>query len=272
MIARSSQAPSGLKIHVWAAVMVALCLCIWTAPALAVEGEDLPEAGAILDRAVEAMGGTDAMKAVETRYTSGKFSLPAMGIEASLQSWAKRPNLTYTEISSPALGQMLSGSDGEHIWENSAMTGPNLKEGEERAVSARQNDMDGLVNWRKHYSEVETLGREEVDGTLCYKVALTPHDGHVETHYYNVETGLLVKMEMTMKSEMGEIPIESFLSDYREIEGLMIPFKTRQVIMQMQEMVSVVDSVAINVEIPPDRFALPAEIQALVEKKAVEGK
>ena len=187
-----------------------------------------------------------------------------------MQSWAKRPNLNYTEILSPALGQMLSGSDGEHIWENTAMTGPSLKEGEERAMIARQNDMDGLVNWRKHYSKAETLGREEVGEKLCYKVALTPHEGDVETHYYDVETSLLVKMEMTMKSEMGEIPIESFLSDYREVEGLMIPFRTRQVVMKMQEMLSVVDSVAINAEIPPDRFALPAEIQALVEKKAAE--
>ncbi len=272
MIARSSQSPENRKTRAWTAVMVVLCLCIWTAPTLAVEGEALPEAGTILDRAVEAMGGADAMKAVETRYTSGKFSLPAMGIDASMQSWAKRPNLTYTEISSPALGQMLSGSDGEHIWDNSAMTGPSLKEGEERAVSARQNDMDGLANWRKHYSKAETLGREELDGAVCYKLTLTPHEGQVETHYYDAETGLLVKVEMTMKSEMGEIPIESFLSDYREVEGLMIPFRTRQVVMQMQEMVSVVDSVAINLEIPPDRFALPAEIQALVERKEAEGK
>ncbi len=272
MIERSSLSPESRNNRAWAAVMVVLSLCILTAPVHSGEEEALPDAGTILDRAVEAMGGADAMKAVETRYTSGTFSLPAMGIEASLRSWAARPNLTYTEITSPALGQILSGSDGEHFWENSAMTGPNLKDGEERAVSARQNDIDGLVNWRKHYSEAETVGREEVDGNLCHKVALTPHEGQVETHYYDVETGLLLKMEMIMKTDMGEIPIESFLSDYRKVGGLMIPFKTRQLVMQMQEMVSVIDSVAINAEIPSDRFALPAEIRALVEKKAAEEK
>lgn len=272
MIARCSQFIPERSGRAWTLGLLGLFILAAAGSTAARGDAALPEAGTILDRAVEAVGGADAIRAVQTRVSSGKFLLPAMGIEGALTSWAARPNLIYTVIESPALGQIVSGSDGTNIWENTAMAGPNLKEGEERAVSARQNDMDGLANWRKHYSSVETVGKEEVDGAECYKLSLTPNEGPVETHFYNAETGLLAKMEMTMKTDMGEIPIESFLSDYREVSGLMIPFHTRQIIMKMQEMATVIDSVAINVEIPPDRFALPPAIQALVEKKEAERK
>ena len=71
---------------------------------------------------------------------------------------------------------------------------------------------------------------------------------------------------MEAETAYGTIPVESYTGEYKEMDGIMIAFKTR--ILQMgQEVVSTVKSVEHNVEMPKDRFALPDEIKALLEKE-----
>ena len=55
---------------------------------------------------------------------------------------------------------------------------------------------------------------EPIDGAVCYRVVLTPKEGQPETRYYDKKTSLLVRTNMIMKTEMGEIPAEMSVSDY----------------------------------------------------------
>ena len=72
------------------------------------------------------------------------------------------------------------------------------------------------LHWRDVYKKAETTGVEQVDGKDCYKVVLTPGEGSPITRYYDKQSNLLVKMLMTAKNPMGEIPVESMVSDYRK--------------------------------------------------------
>ena len=104
----------------------------------------------------------------------------------------------------------------------------------------------------------------------CYKIVLTPNQGSPETQYFDIANHLLRKTELTLKTDMGTIPVEAFPSDYREVDGLLIPYRSRQIIMGMQEMIFVTESIEHNVEIPAERFALPDEIKALMEKEEAQ--
>jgi len=76
---------------------------------------------------------------------------------------------------------------------------------------------------------------------------------------------LLVKVSMTMESQAGTIPLESYLSDYRSVDGVLMPYKA--VIKTIgPERISTVDGIEQNVNLPADRFALPAAIKALIKK------
>ncbi len=71
---------------------------------------------------------------------------------------------------------------------------------------------------------------------------------------------------------MGTFPVEIFLSDYREVDGVLLSHKSRRV-GSGQEMLIIIESIKHNVDLPKDRFKLPEEIQALVDgKKAEQGK
>ena len=64
---------------------------------------------------------------------------------------------------------------------------------------------------------------------------------------------------------MGEVPIEVIPADFKEVDGIKMPFKATQKVLT-QEIVIKFDTVEQNVDLPKDTFALPAEIKALVDK------
>lgn len=76
----------------------------------------------------------------------------------------------------------------------------------------------------------------------------------------------MVKMTMTITGPMGEIPAETLLSDYKEDMGLLQPHKVQQKAME-QEFLITIDHVEYNVDMPSDRFDLPADVRALTSKK-----
>ncbi len=241
----------------------------WAAPGSA---DELPPGETIIQKAVQAAGGADAMKRLENRWMKGSMEIPAMGLKATMTSWSARPASTFTMMESEALGPMQSGGDGTWYWESNAMSGSKLKDGEELTLARREADFEGLSNWRAWFKTAETAGVDTIDGRPAWKVTMTPNQGAPETWWFDRESGMQVKAAMKITTDQGTFPVDVFFSDYREVDGLQIPFRMKQSVMNgMQVMEFVTDSVAHNVSIPDGRFDPPAEIKALIEKKKAAG-
>jgi len=61
------------------------------------------------------------------------------------------------------------------------------------------------------------------------------------------------------------MPVDSSVSDYRAIDGILIAHKTTVSVLG-SEMVTTLESVKFNAEIDASRFQLPKAIQALLPK------
>jgi zinc protease len=228
--------------------------------------DDLPKAETILDKYVEVTGGKAAYEKHHTEITKGTMEMAAMGIKGTVTSYRVEPDKSYTEVDLGAIGKMRDGSDGTVFWSLSAMMGPHVKDGSEKAQSALTNQLNGELKWRELYKTVKTVGMDTVDGKECYKVELTPAEGGPIQQCYDKQSGLLLKLTMTAQSPMGEQKVDMFPSDYRKEGDTLMPHKMKQSVAG-QEIAFSVDSVTFNSEIPADKFALPDEIKALVNKK-----
>lgn len=233
--------------------------------------EALPKAEKILDGYVEATGGLAAYKKIHNRVTKGTLEMAGMGIKLSITVYNARPNKSYSLIESEVTGKMESGCDGSVVWENSAMQGAQIKEGKERAYLLKMSVFDRMADWRKAFKEVECTGVEDIEGTPCYKVLATPIDGDPEPYFFDKETNLLIKSEMTLESAMGTIKAQMFPSGYEKIDGILIAKNAKIIVMGMERTMSM-SSIEHNVKMPGDRFALPPAIQALLDKKKEEKK
>lgn len=253
----------GTRRYSWigmATLMVFLASMLMAPPA-----SGLPSGEKLFEAYVDALGGEKAADKLETRVTKGSMKMPAMGLEGSMIAYSARPNKQVMIINLPGMGEMKSGTDGKVCWESAMMTGPRIKEGVERDLVLREALFEGLWGWKNIFSKVECVAEEETDGVACYKVVATPIAGQDEMYYFNKETGLIHKTVAVMESEMGEVPVEAFYSDYTEVDGIKIPFTLRQMVMG-NEIFLITESVEHNIDLAADRFALPADIQSLLEK------
>jgi outer membrane lipoprotein-sorting protein len=244
-----------------AAILAGLvCSC----GAAAAEGQ-LPKAEEILDKFVDASGGKAAYDKVHNEKWSGTFEFLGKGIKGAITSYRSEPNKSVSVVELEGVGTIQDGTDGETAWTLSSLQGARIKQGDERATTMREATFRGLLEWRKMYKHAETSGVETIDDQACYKIVLTPNEGKPETRYFDKKNGLLVKVNISLASPMGEIPTETTLSEYKEQNGLLSPHKIQQKAMG-QEFLITINKVEYNVDIPKDRFDLPADVKALTSK------
>jgi len=240
-----------------------LCFAAW--PCVAQEPTALPNAGLILDRMAEASGSGEAFDAVATRISRGTMEIAGAGISGSLVVFEIRPGSSVAVFEAEALGSIRSGTDGEIAWEVSDVAGPRLLEGGERTFAVRSAIIDASHHWRQLYSATEVTGLGAVDETPCHELEMTPTQGPVERWCVAVDSNFLLRLSMTMESALGNIPVESTFSDFQRVDGITIPFRIVQR-MLTQEVVTALESVEHNIEIPVEVFELPIEIAALLAK------
>lgn len=240
--------------------------------------EDLPKGEEVLNKYIAATGGQKAYDKIKNRVTKSTIDMKGQGMKIALTVYAAKPNFTYTVTEIPGMGKMESGVSGDVVWDNSLMTGPVVKEGEERSQGFALAAFDRMAYWKEAYKAAKCVGMETVNDKPCYKVALTLKDFEkkeekdkksVHTAFFDKESGLLVRFDMEAKTAMGAMSMQSFMSDYKETDGILI---ARKVVIKMMgmERIATVDSVEQNVEMPEDRFKLPEEVQALVDKRKKE--
>lgn len=228
-----------------------------------------PKAETILDQYVEATGGRAAYKKVHNEITTGTMEFVGKGLKAALTSYKAEGGKSYNLAEIPGVGKIEQGTDGEVAWERSALQGPRIKQGEERAAALREAAFN--ADWRDLFKKAELAGEEDVDGTACYKVILTPNEGRPETRYYDKKTHLLVKASKIVKTAMGEIPAEIAVSEYKAVNGILSATKVRQVAIG-QEFLITISSIEYNAGLPGNRFDLPDDVKALLEKSNGAGK
>ena len=229
--------------------------------------DELPKAEQVIAWYIESTGGINAYKKINNRISKSTLEIKGQGIKLDLITYQAKPNKSHLIINSDITGKMENGTDGNIVWEISAMNGAQIKEGKERANLLHLNAFDRLVYWENSFKKVETVALENVNERPCYKVIVKPKEEELEsqTLYFDKESHLLIKVELTVENPMGTIPMESYLSDYREIDGIKIPHKNIIKVMG-QEREASVHSIEQNVDMPANQFDLPDEIKALLKK------
>ena len=229
--------------------------------------ESLPTAAAVLDRFVEVTGGKAAYEKHHNQIAKGLFALPAQGITGDMTLTSAEPEKLRMRVDIGAIGTLESGTNGTVVWELSPLQGPRIVEGGERADELREARFNAPLYWREQYSKEEVVGTEKVGDDDCIKVEMTPKDGgHPETLYFNRKSGLLVKQTGTRATSMGDIPYENSFADYRNVDGVLQPFKTTEKAAG-QNIELTISEMKFNADVPDSAFTPPAEIQALLKKQ-----
>ncbi len=229
--------------------------------------QDLPKAETILDRYVEVTGGKAAYAKHTHEKMTGTLLVPDVGMNGTLTRYAAAPDKEYSVLQLGPLGKAESGFNNGVAWEKNLITGPRVKNGDEKALAEREARFNAQIDWRKIFPKVETTGSETVNGEDCYKIQATPASGKPETQFYSKKSGLLMKTIATAVSPMGEIPVEVEVSEYKNFDGVLYATHSKSK-MGPQHLDITITDLSFDQPIPAELFDLPSEIKALVDKAA----
>jgi outer membrane lipoprotein-sorting protein len=142
----------------------------------------------------------------------------------------------------------MMGSEAQEV------TGP------QAAATRDQAEFDSpLLDYRARGTRVELVGTEPGDSGSLYHLKLTTKNGLVEQFYLDSETALERKTSVTLDQAGRQVTVVSELSDYREVDGLKIPFRVKQSIDGTPFTELTIDKVEVNVPIDDDIFRMPAK-------------
>ena len=226
---------------------------------------DLPTGASLIQRFVEASGGSAAYAKAKNVTMEGAVEIEGRNIAGTV-STAQAGEKSYTSMEFTAIGKVEEGFDGDIGWQNSELQGPRLLEGEEKAAAKRASSLALITAWRDQYTSAKTLGSEDIAGKPAWNVEMTPKEGKPEHFFFDRDSGLLKAVGMTLSTPLGEITTQVQMADYRAVDGIQTPFRMTQQAFG-QSIVMTFSKVSYNAQIPPGRFDLPAPVKALAAKR-----
>lgn len=214
----------------------------------------------VIAKNIQARGGMDKIKSVQTIRSTGKMQFGPMEAPGSMVQ--KRPDMVRVDFTVQGL-TAIQAYDGSQAWAIMPFTGkkdPELMPADEAKEMKEDADIDGpLVDYKAKGNQVELMGKEDVEGTPAYKLKVTLKDGDVKYMYLDTDSGLQIKEEEKRMIRGTEQETDTILGDYREVNGLLFPFAIDSGLKGSSERQKMtVDKVEINVPVDDASFKMPA--------------
>ena len=169
--------------------------------------------------------GQEKLTQVQSVITKGK--LVQGNIEIPIIGYSKRPNKTRLEGTFQGL-TFITAYDGENGWQLNPFMGDTLPRAateDEIDQLKDQADIDGMLyNYKEKGYTLELSGTDDFEGQKVYLLKLTKPNGNIYTNYMDAENYVILKTVSKVKVKGVEQEVESLFSNYKPVEGVIMPF------------------------------------------------
>ncbi len=215
------------------------------------------EVDQILERYTEAVGGKAAIDGVTSYKAQGRFSSSVLRESGQFKIWGKDPRKSLSVIEFPRIGTLKKGFDGENRWVQT----PAGTFTDESPTQMAELEQDAEVyragKIRDLYQSMTLEGKARLSGRDVYMLEGKPAKGPAEKLFFDTESGLLMRWDMVRRNpQRGNVFVKVHLDDYREVDGVKVPFKVRFAFESFELMLNV-DVLEHNVPIDDALFAKP---------------
>ncbi|MGF1449490.1 MAG: hypothetical protein ACFB20_08750 [Opitutales bacterium] len=213
---------------------------------------------ALFERYVEALGGEKALMAKKTRVMEGRAEFAAAGLTVPFRVFQKAPDRMRMEMEMPGgLGKTVQVVNGDTGWANDSIQGfRELDESDLRMLS-RDADFYFDAHLAQTFPRRELLAPQEMGGILTEVVEAHTADGQKYVLYFGRASHLLVRMDLEVDlGVQGRLQTKNIFSDYREVDGIKVPYKITSQI-AMGEMIITVRTIEHDVPVDDALFVAP---------------
>ena len=216
-----------------------------------------PTVDQIISHYQQAVGGRAAWQKLKSRSSMGTIDVPSMNLSGTVVIHEKAPDkmLTIIIIAGSAFRQ---GFDGTVGWAEDPQDGLREQTGAELAEAKRQSDFYSPFDLHHHYSKLVSRARKKwtIATLTCSKPRLRKGASRTSC-IFDAQSGLPVRIVSQHHTPEGVSEFREEFSDYREVDGVKLPFTISQESADSAFTVRI-SEVRHDVEFEDSEFAKPA--------------
>ncbi len=212
----------------------------------------------IIHNYIRFVGGEKKWKKINTIVSKGEYDYG--GIVFPFTTYAKGPNRYKFVV--PFNGKYYAqGYDGQRGWKIDAFkdeTKPILLEGAPALAMANEADVEleiPFINYKAKGHQIKLEGTDTLENKIYYKVSLLKKSGQTENYYFDAITyALYLKTAIAKNPELQGALLHTYFYEYKEVEGLTMPFKLVSKAGDQAILTITVAEVVLNADINDDEF------------------
>jgi len=212
-----------------------------------------PTADQLVDKYIQALGGARAIDAVTSRVMKGTIDVGGHSLSIEVYSQDPEKRISFTHMPD---GDSVTAFNGQEGWLASPGRPVREMHGSDLDAAAMDADLHLATHLRKMFDQLEVRDKEQVGDRRAYVViGRTPGKTPVQL-YFDVDSGLLLRLVRYGDTALGWIPTQIDYSDYRESDGVKVPY--RWTLARPSGIFTIqVSEVQENVPIDPAKFTKP---------------
>ncbi len=188
-------------------------------------GPPLPTVDQVLDKYVQAIGGEAAFRKLNTRVMKGSH-VTYDGTTFPVETYQAAPD-KFVTIVTPKQGVVMNGYNGTVGWSKNPR-GQRELSGAQLETMKRAANFYSDIRPRETFPNLTVGWREKVGDREAVVLISKVSDTHTERLYFDAQTGLLLRILTVSQTLLAPIPEQTDFEDYREVDGVKLPFTIRQ--------------------------------------------
>ena len=208
----------------------------------------------IVTKHIDVIGGIDAWRKITSIRLEG--TLVVQGAEVSIVQTVLHQKGSRQDISFGGMNgyRILTTTAGWNFMPFQGQTEPEPLTEED--IKERQSDLDAqdeLVDYKEKGTTVELAGKDDVDGTECFKLLLTYKSGVTKTLFIDPKSYHIIRQVAKAKANGQEFEEVTNFSNYQKLpEGILVAMSVGMAIGEFN-----LTKVEVNVPVDEAIFKLP---------------
>ncbi|HEY4422680.1 MAG TPA: serine hydrolase [Pyrinomonadaceae bacterium] len=218
----------------------------------------------LLTKVIAAYGGEENLRKHKSSVMMVDADFENQGVQGKGSISARVPNLTATDMTFTALGKkigsIVSYFDGNAGGDVMSFAPEETYSGKRLEDIKAGSDFYDVLNWKANYKTLTVKRMGKVGDEDVYILEKRSEKGTPVLDYISTKSFLVLRRDSVVVSETAgfELPQTQLFSDYRNVEGVMVPFKTVASSLTQGDVVLRVTDIKWNVDISDSVFKKPA--------------
>ncbi len=181
-----------------------------------------PSADSLIEKYVQAVGGAAAIEKVSSRVMKGTIDFGGKSLPIDIYSKDPDKRISFTHLPE---GESITAFDGRDGWLGTPGRPAHEMHGSELDAASMDADLHFATHLKAMFSAMQVEGPERIGDRDAY-VVVGKREGKTPIRlYFDEQSGFLLRLVRFGDSALGWLPTQIDYADYRDTNGLKIPYR-----------------------------------------------